>query len=128
VPITEAVARQLGVLAQVFDDEPQVIRLFDHGQEFGGLLQADLPVGRTLGGPADLLVHAVENRPGEVRLGVRQPLGVVRAGRLGEGEIPLPLQVVTVDAVLPAGPVLQEEPGDHLHKRQPLSRQRLLFF
>jgi hypothetical protein len=59
----------------------------------------------------DALQHGVEDRPGEVLLGVRQLRRVVRAGSPAQGQEPLALQVRDVQRPLPPGPVLNEVPG-----------------
>jgi len=56
----------------------------------------------------DLLVHRVQTGSGKVRLGVRQPLGIVGACGLGDCQQTLAAQVVHQDTSLPRWPVLQE--------------------
>jgi len=63
------------------------------------------------GQAADALQHGVEDRPGEVLLGVRQPRRIVRAGSPAQGQEPLALQVRDVQRPLPPWPVLNEVPG-----------------
>ena len=72
-----------------------------------------------------MLQHGVENRPGEVRLGVGQPALIVRAGSLAQGEVSLTLQVCKVDRPLPVRAVLQEVPAEYLDERLVFSNQTL---
>jgi hypothetical protein len=78
---------------QVLDRQPQVVRVLKQGQHVLCFLQADLPLAGLAGHLLDALVHAVHYRTGEVRLGIRQSLLVVRSGCLGKGEEPFPFQV-----------------------------------
>lgn len=80
------------------------------------ILQGDA-LARRPGHATDALQHGVEDGPGEVLLGVREPRRIVRAGSPAQGQEPLALQVGDVQRPLPARPVLYEVPGhlrDHL--------------
>ena len=72
-----------------------------------------------------MLQHGVEDRPGEVRLGVGQAGLIVRAGSLAQGEVSLPLQVREIDRPLPVRPVLQEVLAEYLDERLVLNNQTL---
>ena len=78
---------------QVLNRQPEVVRVLKQWQHVLCFLQADLPIARLAGHLLDRLVHAVHYRTGEVCLGIRQSLLVVRASCLGEGEEPFPFQV-----------------------------------
>lgn len=93
--------------------------------EIGRLLQADLGHPRLAGSTFDVLQHGVQNRPGEVRLGVGQACLVIRPCCLAQGKVPLALQVCDVHRPLPVRPVLQEVLGEDLDEVLVTSDQTL---
>ena len=87
--------------------------MLHHWQELLCLREGELPFARLPGGPFDPLVHGVHDRPCEVGFRVRQPALIVRAGRLGQGQESLRLEVGEQDATLPARAGLNEKLGQH---------------
>jgi hypothetical protein len=128
MPVGEPVRGEILVIAQVFQGEPEIVRVFHHGQEIGRLLQADLPVGRLAGQLLDLLEHRVEDGPGEVRLGVGQAGLIVRASSLRQCQEPLALKVREVRGPLPVRAVLDKESRQHPGERNVFNYQRLTLF
>jgi hypothetical protein len=113
----ESVFRQLPVFfGQIVNGQTKVIQLVAIWQHVCRLLQADLLQGRRSRGTFDVLQHAVENRPGEVRLGVGQSRLVVRSRRLGEGKVSLPLQVTDIEGPLPVRAILEEIAGEYANE------------
>lgn len=86
------------------------------GERRLGIFQGD-PLPRRTGQPPDRLEHRVQDGPGEILLGVRQLLRIVRAGGTAQGQEAFALQVWDVQRPLPARSVLDEVPGhlrDHV--------------
>lgn len=120
---------QLLVLGrQVFNRQPQIVRMLHHRQELFGLGQRHLPVARLSGCFLDPFVHRVHDRPSEVRLGVRQPALIVRASSLGQRQISLRLEVWVQDSTLPGGAGLDKELGEHVRQWDVLNDEGLPFF
>jgi hypothetical protein len=126
VTMAEAVGRQLCFFAQVFDRQPQIIRLVGDAERLARLFDAHAPLSRGAGGTFDVLVHAVQNAARKVRLRIGQAFWIVGPGRLADGEVTLTFQVFHQKTALPSGPVLNKELGEHGHQPGPVSRQFLL--
>lgn len=120
---------QLLVLGrQVFNRQPQIVRVLHHRQELFRLGQRHLPVTWLSGCLLDPFVHGVHNRPSEVRLWVRQPGLVVGASSLGQRQVTLRLEVWVQDSTLPGGAGLDEKLGEHVRQGDVLNDEGLPFF
>ena len=113
------------VCGQLVNRQPKVIDVIELWCEIGRLLQADLGHPRLAGSTFDVLQHGVEDRPGEVRLGVGQACLVVCPCCLAQGKVTLALQVCDVHRPLPVRSVLQEVLGEHLDEVLVTSDQTL---
>lgn len=128
MPILKPVRCQvLVIFRQVTDRQPQVVGVVEERHEISRLGKAHPCQPRLSGGALDVLEHAIEDGPSEVRLGVGEPLGVVGSSRLGQGQISLTLQVIDQYTTLPMGAVLYEVPCEDTDKLQVVSDQGLLF-
>lgn len=78
-----------------------------------GFFQAYLPLRRAAGCAADPLVHGVHARPGKVRLGVGQPLLIVRAASLAQGKESFAFQLRDVQSFLPRRSGLDKKLSQH---------------
>lgn len=124
----ESILGQLSLARrEVFDGEPQIVRVLHHRQHFFGLLQADLPVGRRALAALDPLVHGVHHRPCEVGFRIRQATLIVRARSLGQSQESLALQVRDQHTLLPRRAGLDEELRQHRRQGHVLNDQSLSF-
>jgi hypothetical protein len=91
-----------------------MVQLVELRQQFSRLLQRDADLPRLAVDLLYLLVHCIEAGPGEVRLGVWQPLWIVSPRCLAHGEEPFALQVFDQHTALPVRAVLHKVFGEDL--------------
>jgi hypothetical protein len=128
-PLAEAIPGDLLILlGQSLNRQPQVIDLVKAWPQISRLGQCDSLLCRLASGLLDPLVHRVHRSPCEVRLGVWQPLAVVRAGSLADGQQALGLQVVNVQGLLPRRTVLHKVPSKNFCQVKVLNREGLSGF
>ena len=98
---------------QVINRQPQIVGMFKHWHQLFSLRQRHLPFAWGASRFFNPLVHGVHDRPCEVRLGIRKPALVVRAGGFGQRQESFRLKVWEQHATLPGRSGLDEELGQH---------------
>lgn len=113
-PDEPAHRHRLVPLLQRRDRLGEVVPLVYHGGVELNRHKPD-PMTGPPGEPADALEHGIQDRPGKVRLGVREPGWIVGAGSPAQREVSVTLEVRHERATLPSRAILHEAGGNDTH-------------